>query len=141
LKGDEITALIKYRLEQAQTSLDDAKFLFGGNRSSQGIVNRAYYAMFYAVLALLQKIGKVPSKHSGVISLFDTEFVLKGIFPKELSKDFHKAFELRQVSDYKTFKHISREKAEETIINAKRFLEAVNKYIAKIAEEEEREEG
>ena len=141
MKGDEITALIKYRLEQAQTSLDDAKFLFGGNRSSQGIVNRAYYAMFYAVLALLQKIGKVPSKHSGVISLFDTEFVLKGIFPKELSKDFHKAFELRQVSDYKTFKQISREKAEETIINAKRFLEAVNKYIAKIAEEEEREEG
>jgi uncharacterized protein YuzE len=24
-----------------------------------------------------------------VISLFDTEFVLKGIFPKEFSKDFH----------------------------------------------------
>jgi len=34
--------------------------------------------MFYAVLALLQKIGKVPRKHSGAISLFDTELVLKG---------------------------------------------------------------
>ena len=55
--------------------------------------------MFYAALALLQKVGKIPTKHTGVISLFDTEFALKGIIPKELSKDFHKAFELRQVSD------------------------------------------
>ena len=134
MKSEEITALIKYRLEQAKTSFDDAKFLLDGNRSPQSIVNRAYYAMFYAALALLQKIGKVPSKHSGVISLFDTEFVLKGIFPKELSKDFHKAFELRQVSDYKTFKPISNEKAEKTLVNANRFVEAVNKYIVETTE-------
>lgn len=88
-------------MEQAQSALDDAKFLLEGNRSPQSIINRSFYAMFYAALALLQKIGKVPSKHAGVISLFDTEFALKGIFPKELSKDFHKAFELRQLSDYK----------------------------------------
>jgi uncharacterized protein (UPF0332 family) len=116
-------------MDQAQTALNDAKFLLDGDRSPQSIVNRAYYAMFYATLALLQKIGKVPSKHSGVISLFDTEFALKGIFPKELSKDFHKAFELRQVSDYKTFKTISKEKAEETLNNAVRFVEAVKKYL------------
>jgi uncharacterized protein (UPF0332 family) len=46
-------------------------------------VNRAYYAMFYAVLALLQRIGRVPSRHAGVISLFDTEFVLKAAIPAE----------------------------------------------------------
>src|SRR3990170_2386358 len=102
MKSDQISELIRYRLEQAQVALDDAKFLLDGNRSPQSIVNRSYYAIFYAVLALLQKIGKVPSKHTGVISLFDSEFVLNGIFPKELSKDFHKAFELRQVSDYRT---------------------------------------
>ena len=82
MKNDEITTLIKYRLEQAQTALNDAKFLLDGNRSPQSIVNRAYYAMFYAALALLQKIGTVPSKHTGVISLFDTEFVLKVSFIK-----------------------------------------------------------
>jgi len=130
LKDDEIATLIKYRLDQAQTALNDAKFLLDGNRSPQSIVNRAYYAMFYAALALLQKIGKVPSKHTGVISLFDTEFVLKGIFNKELSKSFHKAFELRQVSDYKTFKPISKEKAEEVLNNAVYFVEAVLKYLS-----------
>lgn len=115
MKEEEIFILIKYRLKQAQTALDDARYLLEGNRSPQSIVNRAFYAMFYAAIALLQKIGKIPSKHSGIISLFDTEFVLKGIFPKKLSKDFHKAFELRQLSDYKTLEPISKEKAEEIL--------------------------
>jgi len=129
LKNDDINTLIKYRLDQAQTALDDAEFLYQGQRSSQSIVNRAYYAMFYAALALLQKIGKVPSKHTGVISLFDTEFVIKGIFPKELSKDFHKLFEMRQVLDYKTSDEITAEQAEDAINRAGLFVESVIKYI------------
>jgi len=131
VKEREIEDLIRHRVEQAQTALDDAAFLLNGNRSPQSIVNRTYYAMFYAVLALLQKVGKVPSKHVGVISLFDTEFVLKGIFPKEMSKDFHKAFELRQVSDYKSVTPISLEKAGETLQSATRFVEAVRVYFRK----------
>lgn len=99
MKDEEVSSLVRYRMEQARTAIDDAQFLLDGNRSPQGIVNRAYYAMFYAALALLQKIGKVPSKHVGVVSLFDTEFVAKGVFPRDLSRNFHRAFELRQVSD------------------------------------------
>jgi uncharacterized protein (UPF0332 family) len=129
LNGDETIYLIRYRLEQAQVALDDAKFLLDGNRSPQSILNRSYYAMFYAALALLQKIGKVPSKHSGVISLFDIEFVMKGAFPQELSKDFHKAFELRQVSDYKVIEPSSEEKAEETWNKAVAFVQAVKQYL------------
>ena len=96
------------------------------------MVNRAYYAIFYAALALMQRIGKVPSKHTGVLSLFDTEFALKGIFPKELSRDFHKAFELRQVSDYKTFMPVSKEKAQETLDKAVSFVKAVKEYLENI---------
>jgi uncharacterized protein (UPF0332 family) len=129
LKDEEIISLIKYRIEQAQTALYDADFLLNGERSPQSIVNRAYYAMFYAALALLQKEGKVPSKHTGVISLFDTEFVQKDIFPKELSKNFHKAFELRQVADYKTFTPISIEKAKETVSNANQFVKSVKGFL------------
>jgi uncharacterized protein (UPF0332 family) len=65
MSREEILALVNYRLEQAQPAIEDGKFLLEGRRSHQSIVNRAYYAMFYAALALLQKIGKVPSKHSG----------------------------------------------------------------------------
>ena len=85
--------------------------------------------MFYAGLALMQNIGKVPSKHVGVISLFDTEFVGKGIFPKELSKDFHKAFEMRQIADYKIIEPVSPEKAQASIAKASSFVEAVQQYI------------
>ncbi len=129
MKSDDINTLIKHRLDQAQTALDDAKFLCEGKRSSQSIVNRAYYAMFYAALALLQKIGMVPSKHTGVISLFDTEFVIKGMFTKELSKDFHKLFEMRQVSDYKSSDEITEKQAEDAIKRAVSFVESIINYI------------
>lgn len=129
MKEEEIADLLRHRLEQAQTALDDAAYLLAGNRSPQSIVNRAYYAMFYAVLALLQKAGKVPSKHTGVISLFDTEFVLKGVFPREMSRDFHKAFELRQVSDYKNVLPVTQEKAGDLLQNARRFVAAVKDQI------------
>lgn len=129
MKPEEIDILIKYRLEQAQAALDDAKYLFDGNRSPQSIVNRSYYAMFYAALALLQKISKVPSKHSGVISLFDKEFVMKGIFTKDLSKDFHKAFELRQTIDYKIIKPITLDRAKEIWNKAVYFVQDIERYL------------
>ena len=126
---EESADLVQYRIEQADAALNDAKFLLDGKRSTQSIINRAYYAMFYAAPALLQKAGKVPSKHAGVIGLFDTEFVLKGALPRELSRDLHKAFELRQVSDYRVLQSPSREKAEETCERASRFVRAVREYL------------
>ena len=131
MKPEETEVLINYRLEQAQIALDDAKYLLEGQRSPQGIINRSYYAMFYAAIALLQKIGKIPSKHAGVISLFDTEFVKKGIFPKELSRDFHRAFELRQVSDYRTTKPLQRDQAEQVWNKAVDLVQAVKDYLQK----------
>jgi uncharacterized protein (UPF0332 family) len=68
--------------------------------SRRSVVNRLYYAMFYAVLALLQEKELGTSKHSGAIALFDREYVKTGLFPKEMSKALHRAFELRQKSDY-----------------------------------------
>lgn len=128
MKQEDKTTIISYRLEQAQIALDDAMYLFTGGRSPQSIVNRCYYAMFYAALALLQDIGKAPTKHSGIISLFDTEYVMKGVFPRELSKDLHKAFELRQSSDYKVRPAMSEDQVKEEIDKASRFVEAVKSY-------------
>jgi uncharacterized protein (UPF0332 family) len=126
----DVAALIKYRLEQSQVAIDDAVYLLNGNRSTQGVVNRAYYAMFYAALALLQKIGKAPSKHTGVISIFDTEFVAKGIFAKELSKDLHRAFEERQIADYKVIKPVAEDEAREAVEKTAKFVEAVKAHLA-----------
>lgn len=133
MKPEDVDTLVKYRLEQAEVALNDAKYLLDGDRSPQSIINRAYYAMFYAAVALLQKSGIVPSKHQGVISLFDTQFAVPGILPKELSRSFHKTFELRQVSDYKVSQLLTRAKAEEALVNATRFVEAIRKHLSATA--------
>ena len=93
-------ALIDYRLTEARESLEEAKVLLREKMSNRSVINRLYYAMFYAVLAILQDKQIGSSKHSGVIAVFDREFVKTRIFDKKLSKALHRAFELRQKGDY-----------------------------------------
>ncbi len=126
---DEDVIIIKHRLEQARQAVEDALFLFNGKRTPQSIINRAYYAIFYATLALLQESGKIPTKHTGVISLFDTEFVVPGYFPRELSREFHEIFKLRQISDYKITDELTYDKAQWALESANRFVEAVKNYL------------
>jgi hypothetical protein len=116
-------------MDQARAALREASLLRDNSDTTLGAVNRCYYAMFYAVLALLQKIGKVPRKHSGAISLFDSEFVRKGIFPKELSAHLHQAFAVRQNSDYQAIEEISLVDTDALIRNAEGFIEAVEVYL------------
>ena len=133
MKDQNQELLIRYRLEQTESALEEANLLMSQGRTTLGTVNRAYYAMFYAVLALLQFINKIPRKHSGAIALFDAEFVKKEIFPKELSLYLHKAFESRQVSDYQVVEPMSREDAEEIILNASNFVKTVKDYLKGVA--------
>lgn len=121
--------LIRYRLDQARSALKDAAFLREKSDTTAGVVNRAYYAMFYAVLALLQKIEKAPRKHSGAIALFDSEFVRNGIFNKELSAFLHQAFAARQESDYHGIKQVSIENAVAMTQNASFFVQAIEAYL------------
>ena len=59
----------------------------------------------------------------------EKEFVMRGVFEKELSKDFHKAFELRQSIDYKIIKPISTDKSNEIWQKAVNFVQAVEHYL------------
>ena len=106
-------ALIKYRLKEADDSLKEAEVLLREGMSMRSVMNRMYYAMFYAVLALLQKKQIATSKHSGVISQFDKEFVKNGVFDKELSKTLHRSFELRQKGDYLEESEVTKEDVDE----------------------------
>jgi len=99
VKEEQLKTLVKYRMKLAHETLHESEILFNEN-SFRGTINRAYYAMFYSVLALLaiKKLGT--SKHSGAIILFDREFVKTGIFSKELSINLRLAFDRRQTHDY-----------------------------------------
>jgi uncharacterized protein (UPF0332 family) len=122
-------ALIRLRLENAIETLQAAHTLYEHDASPKSIVNRAYYAMFYATLALLVTTDSHSSKHSGVIALFDKEFVKNNIFSKELGKMLHEAFESRQEGDYKDYSQIDRKKASEILESADEFVKTIKEKL------------
>jgi len=99
---EEIKALIDYRLQEAKESREEAEILLK-NGKYRGALNRVYYSMFYATLALLASKQLSASKHSGVISLFHREFVKTGLVSPEVAKFLDIAFDLRSKSDYRDF--------------------------------------
>lgn len=128
---EDILALIKYRLEEADNSIIEAEVLLKEGMSLRSVMNRLYYAMFYAVLALLQEKELGTSKHYGAISLFDREFIKCGIFDKELSKTLHRAFELRQKGDYMEQAEVAKNDVDEMLPKTKDFVNKVKGYLLK----------
>jgi len=90
-------------MEQSRSALHQAEILSEAGEWG-GAVNRGYYAIFYAALALLVSRGLGASKHSAVLSLVDREFVKPGLMAPEFSLAFRDAFNARQNSDYREFK-------------------------------------
>jgi len=129
----DIESLFLYRFKQAEETLLDAKNMLQGNFTPRSITNRAYYSMFYAVLALFLKadINIKTSKHTGIISLFDKEFVKTKKIDKRYSQIFHKLFNIRQKSDYKEFVVISIDDAMEHVKLAEEFLKVIKDFINK----------
>ena len=119
--NENVKALLRYRLEQADESLESAKLLYE-HQKFRSAISRAYYAMFYAVLALLANQTSTTSKHSGVISMFDRDFVKTGRFDKIFSKWLHDAFDLRQRADYREMFEIDASRTQEIIEHASKFV-------------------
>ncbi|MCX5856294.1 MAG: HEPN domain-containing protein [Deltaproteobacteria bacterium] len=74
-------SLAGHRLDQAAESLEEARYLMDGGKSLRSVANRIYYGMFYAVLALLIYEPYSSSKHTGVLSYFNRNFVKSGCLP------------------------------------------------------------
>lgn len=125
---ENIKDLLYYRINQAKDTLIDAELLLNNN-SLRSAINRAYYAMFYALLALLATKSLGTSKHSAAISLVGVEYIKTNIFPREMSKSLHKAFSYRQEGDYGELIEIDRLRVQEIIINAKKFINEIENYL------------
>lgn len=123
-EDEKLDALVRYRLEQADEALRSAEtnHAHGLERSA---VNRVYYSMFYAVLALLATRLEETSRHSGAISLFDRHYIKPGALPRELSKWLHDAFNERQGADYGAEFRPSAAAIDDALARARRFLDEV----------------
>jgi len=129
----DIETLFLYRLKQAEETRLDANKMIEAGLSPRSIVNRAYYAMFYAVLALFLKVGVniKTSKHIGVISIFDREFIKTGKIDKRYSEILHELFDARLEGDYKEYVEVLADDAREHVKLAEEFLMAIKDFIHK----------
>jgi uncharacterized protein (UPF0332 family) len=130
-EAEKIAALIRYRLAQAKEALDAAALNLA-NGLHHSAVNRAYYAMFYAVLALLAARQAETSRHSGAIAQFDQLYVKPTLLPKEFSRWLHDAFLHRQAADYGVELSVSRDEIDALLVHARDFLAGVSEYLDRV---------
>ncbi len=114
-------ALIDHRMKKATESAEAARLMLD-NGMLIPAMNRIYYAMFYAVQAVMITKDASFSKHGQVKGYFNKEFVRKNIFPVRLGKIYNKAFEYRQKFDYVDFEVPAPEMVDEFVHHAKDFI-------------------
>ncbi len=122
--------LMKYRLNSAKEKLESAKVLLDAGKYRDSI-GRSYYAIFTAVRAVLAYDKVDFSKHSGVISYFQKEYIKTGKFDVKYSKYLQSAFQIRNSCDYDDFFIASKQDAEEQYSRAVEFYEEICSYLLK----------
>ncbi len=116
-----------YRMRQTEETLAEAVKMLESGFSARSIVNRSYYAMFYAVLALFihSNTPHKTSKHSGIIGIFNKEFIHSGKLDARFAKMFYELFDERMELDYRDFAQVSGEDARNAVSSAQEFVSAI----------------
>lgn len=120
--------LVEYRLESARERLRSSQLLLEAGQYKDSI-GRSYYAIFTAVRAVLATNEVDFSKHSGVISYFQKEFIKTGKFDIKYSKILQNAFQIRNTCDYDDFYIATKNDAEEQYKNAEEMLITIERFL------------
>lgn len=120
--------LMKYRLDMSKEQLKSSEILLEAGNYKDSI-SRSYYSMFTATRALLALECIDFSKHTGVISYFQKEYIKTGLIDKKYSKYLSQAFQIRNNSDYADFFIVSKKDAQEQSEKAREFHSAIEEYI------------
>lgn len=91
----------------------------------------AYYAIFHAARAALWSRGKNAKTHSGLATLFRSEFILTGILEQEFADILKAGRDERERADYDMINfEATAEGAKVALEDAKRFVEKMSEVIA-----------
>lgn len=126
---ETVESFAKYRLEKAKDTLDTAEAILKIGKDFTSANNRAYYAIFYAIKAVLALEQIDFKKHKDVIAYFNKNYVNKEIFPKNIGRRIAQAQRIREDSDYDDEYQPSLEKTQNQIDTAKEFIDLAEKYI------------
>ena len=129
MDNETIEGFARYRLNKAQETLETAKMIFNEGKDFTSANNRAYYAIFYAIRAVLAIEETDFKRHKDVLAYFNKEYVNKEIFPKMIGRKISQAQRIREDSDYDDDYEPSLEKTEQQINTAGELVDLVEKYI------------
>lgn len=120
--------LSKHRLEQAKENFEEAQILYDVNRY-KGANNRAYYAIYHSIKAVLALEPIDFKRHKDVQAYFNKNYVSTEIFPKKIGHKIAVASKIREDSDYDDEFIVKPEETKEQIETAKELINLVEQYI------------
>ena len=123
--------LVKYRIEKAKETLNTAEKILEDIKDYSSANNRAYYAIFYAIRAVLAMEEIDFKRHKDVIAYFNQNYINTEIFPRKLGRKISQAQHTREDSDYDDEFVPTYEKTKEQLETAKELVQLVEEYINK----------
>jgi len=128
LLNEDLINLSKARLLHAEDCLREANLLLDGNEY-KGTANRAYYAAFHSLRAILILDDFDSKKHSGIIAKFRENYLKTEIFNKEISEYISSLFRVRTASDYDDFFIVSKEDSVSQLEKAEKIVSQIKSYL------------
>ncbi len=127
---DKRQDLCNYRIDQAKETINVAKLCFE-NGHYKDAINRAYYAAFYAVKAVLALDNIDFKRHKDVVATFNRDYVASDVYEKEIGRLLSRLQKKRENSDYDDFYIASKEEAEDQIKFAEQIVMSITNKIGK----------
>lgn len=128
LSKENIESLVKYRLERADETIQEAVYLLEKDFYNASI-NRLYYACYYAVSALLVKNEIQAHTHAGTKQMLGMHFVVTGKLSRSYNVIYNDLFDKRHSGDYDDFLCFDRETVERLLPEAKNFVETIKSIV------------
>lgn len=120
--------LSKYRYSLAKQTYNNAKMCLD-NGFYRDCINRSYYAVFYAIRAVLALESIDFKRHKDVVAYFNKEFVAQGKFPGEMGRRLARLKMKREESDYSDFFVASADEAQIQLQSVEYMLPLIKEYL------------
>ncbi len=119
--------LLFAKLEKARETMEEALRCFEGEKYP-AVINRLYYSMYRACLALLVGEEKEPVKHTAVIGLVNKKFIKENLLSKDVGRFLHEIQTARVEGDYKE-KTFEKEDVKELIDSGMKTLSTIEEFL------------
>jgi len=128
MNSKEKKEYIQYRIETSKKTYEAAKVL-ADNGFWNSAVNRLYYALYYAVNALLVLNGIETKSHAGAKTQFTATFIKTRKFDKKYGRLLSELFDWRQKGDYENIFDYDNESVQPLFEPVEEMIELIEKEI------------